>query len=129
MTLLAFGIFGTCLPTDGGPWYKWRHFILLNPAMMTPALSSATNGFDGSLLNGLQSISNDKRISTPQQGHNWAHQPMGLFLVKSSPYSLFRSGITYTVRNLDLEATFEQLWNLPHPMFQALTSAIPLSIT
>lgn len=44
------------LPTEGKPWYKQRHLILLNLCMIIPALSSTTNGFDGSLLNGLQSM-------------------------------------------------------------------------
>lgn len=40
------------LPKDAPPWYKQRHLILLNLAMIIPALSSTTNGYDGSMLNG-----------------------------------------------------------------------------
>jgi hypothetical protein len=40
------------LPKDSPPWYKQRHLILLNLAMIIPALSSTTNGYDGSMLNG-----------------------------------------------------------------------------
>lgn len=40
------------LPKDPRPWYKQRHLILLNLAMIIPALSSTTNGYDGSMLNG-----------------------------------------------------------------------------
>jgi sugar porter (SP) family MFS transporter len=45
------------LPNTGKPWYKERHFLLLNLGMIIPYLSSTTNGYDGSMLNGLQSMS------------------------------------------------------------------------
>ncbi|CAL5867706.1 uncharacterized protein PFLUO_LOCUS1925 [Penicillium psychrofluorescens] len=45
------------LPKNGKPWYKQRHFLLLNLGMIIPYLSSTTNGYDGSMLNGLQSMS------------------------------------------------------------------------
>lgn len=40
------------LPNDPRPWYKQRHLLLLNLGMIIPALSSTTNGYDGSMLNG-----------------------------------------------------------------------------
>lgn len=45
------------LLANGKPWYKQRHLLLLNLAMIIPYLSSTTNGYDGSMLNGLQSMS------------------------------------------------------------------------
>lgn len=45
------------LPQDGIPWYKKRYLLILNLFMLIPYLSSTTNGYDGSLLNGLQSMS------------------------------------------------------------------------
>lgn len=45
------------LPRTGKPWYKSRHLLLLNLGMIVPYLSSTTNGYDGSMLNGLQSMS------------------------------------------------------------------------
>ncbi|KAJ5494466.1 hypothetical protein N7463_010553 [Penicillium fimorum] len=45
------------LPDTGKPWYKERHLLLLNLGMIIPYLSSTTNGYDGSMLNGLQSMS------------------------------------------------------------------------
>ncbi|KAJ5747658.1 uncharacterized protein N7511_009354 [Penicillium nucicola] len=45
------------LPDTGTPWYKQRHLLLLNLGMIIPYLSSTTNGYDGSMLNGLQSMS------------------------------------------------------------------------
>lgn len=44
------------LPKDGKPWYMQRHLLLLNLGMLIPYLSSTTNGYDGSMLNGLQSM-------------------------------------------------------------------------
>ncbi|KAJ5787300.1 hypothetical protein N7457_002290 [Penicillium paradoxum] len=44
------------LPNTGTPWYKQRHLLLLNLGMIIPYLSSTTNGYDGSMLNGLQSM-------------------------------------------------------------------------
>lgn len=44
------------LPQDGVPWYKKRHLVLLNLLIIIPYFSSTTNGYDGSMLNGLQSM-------------------------------------------------------------------------
>ncbi|ODV82968.1 hypothetical protein CANARDRAFT_30434 [[Candida] arabinofermentans NRRL YB-2248] len=44
------------LPKDGKPWYKTRHLIQLNLLLLIPLISSATGGYDGSLMNGLQSL-------------------------------------------------------------------------
>ena len=44
------------LPQSGKPWYKQRHLLILNLMMVVPFLSSTTNGYDGSMLNGLQSM-------------------------------------------------------------------------
>lgn len=44
------------LPTDGKPWYRSQHLILLNLILLVPLLSAATSGYDGSLMNGLQSM-------------------------------------------------------------------------
>ncbi|GME77477.1 unnamed protein product [Ambrosiozyma monospora] len=41
---------------DTVPWYKKRHLVLLNILLISPLLSSAAGGFDGSLMNGLQSL-------------------------------------------------------------------------
>lgn len=44
------------LPDNGKPWYRVKHLLLLNLIMLVPLLSSATAGYDGSLMNGLQSM-------------------------------------------------------------------------
>lgn len=48
------------LPDHGKPWYCVRHLLKLNLLLIVPLLSSATAGYDGSLMNGLQSIQNWK---------------------------------------------------------------------
>lgn len=44
------------LPDYGKPWFRVKHLLLLNLMMLVPLLSSATSGYDGSLMNGLQSM-------------------------------------------------------------------------
>jgi MFS family permease len=44
------------ITTETRPWYKVPHFIRLNFAIFLITLTSTNNGFDGSLLNGLQSL-------------------------------------------------------------------------
>ncbi|OZJ03972.1 hypothetical protein BZG36_03256 [Bifiguratus adelaidae] len=44
------------LPAHPQPWYMSRHLLLLNSLMIIPYLSSTNNGYDGSMLNGLQSM-------------------------------------------------------------------------
>ncbi|KAH8881448.1 lactose permease [Thozetella sp. PMI_491] len=44
------------LPQDAKPWYRTRHLVLLNLALLVPLLSSATIGFDGAMMNGLQTL-------------------------------------------------------------------------
>lgn len=56
------------LQDDGTPWYRKRHLLLLNLCMIIPYLSSTTNGYDGSMLNGLQSMS---------QWQDFFHRPEG----------------------------------------------------
>jgi len=42
------------LPKDGRSWYTTPHLIRLNLCLLVPLLSSATVGYDGSMMNGLQ---------------------------------------------------------------------------
>ncbi len=53
------------LPDDGQPWYRKPHFLMLNLLMLVPYLSSTTNGYDGSMLNGLQSMSQWQELLRP----------------------------------------------------------------
>ncbi|KAH8662621.1 general substrate transporter [Xylariales sp. PMI_506] len=45
------------LPQDGIPWYRKRHLVVLNLLLIVPLLSSSTIGYDGSMMNGLQTLS------------------------------------------------------------------------
>ncbi|RSL50393.1 hypothetical protein CEP54_011961 [Fusarium duplospermum] len=44
------------LPDYGKPWYKVPHLLKLNALLLVPLLTSYVSGFDGSLLNGMQSL-------------------------------------------------------------------------
>ena len=44
------------LPADGIAWYKKSHLIWLSYYAVSMALLSAANGYDGSMMNGLQSL-------------------------------------------------------------------------
>ncbi|KAK4118549.1 lactose permease [Parathielavia appendiculata] len=59
------------LPANTKPWYRTRHLLLLNLALLVPLLSAATIGFDGSMMNGLQTLS---------QWRDYFGQPSGAVL-------------------------------------------------
>ncbi|KAK7216145.1 hypothetical protein V2G26_004148 [Clonostachys chloroleuca] len=44
------------LPQDGVPWYRKRHLIILNAYAYSLSLLAAANGFDGTMINGLQAL-------------------------------------------------------------------------
>ncbi|OTB03437.1 hypothetical protein M426DRAFT_60487 [Hypoxylon sp. CI-4A] len=44
------------LPTDGTPWYRKSHLLHLNYIILSLVLYSSANGYDGSMLNGLQAL-------------------------------------------------------------------------
>ncbi|OBT94193.1 hypothetical protein VE01_06954 [Pseudogymnoascus verrucosus] len=76
------------LPKDSPPWYKQRHLILLNLAMIIPALSSTTNGYDGSMLNGLQSM---------DQWQNYFGSPTGTRLGSLANGTIFGQILAFPV--------------------------------
>ncbi|CAE6443023.1 unnamed protein product [Rhizoctonia solani] len=39
-----------------GRWYRHRHLVILNLMLVVPLVTSYANGFDGSMMNGLQSV-------------------------------------------------------------------------
>ncbi|KAJ5908959.1 hypothetical protein N7495_001641 [Penicillium taxi] len=43
-------------PPDITPWYKQRHLLKLNLTIISLVLYSSSNGYDGSLMNGLQAL-------------------------------------------------------------------------
>lgn len=59
------------LPDYGIPWFRVKHLLTLNLLLMVPLLSSATAGYDGSLMNGLQSLT---------QWRDYFHHPEGTML-------------------------------------------------
>ncbi|KAF6805297.1 lactose permease [Colletotrichum musicola] len=44
------------LPENPAPWYRTKHLLLLNLTLLVPMFSSASVGFDGAMMNGLQTI-------------------------------------------------------------------------
>jgi MFS family permease len=44
------------IPSDGIPWWKQRHLLRLNLIILSLVLYSSANGFDGSLMNGLEAL-------------------------------------------------------------------------
>ncbi|KAH6692488.1 sugar transporter [Plectosphaerella plurivora] len=56
---------------DNGPWYKQRHLLLLNFYAFSICLTTAANGYDGSLMNGLMAL---------PQWHEFMDEPSGAWL-------------------------------------------------
>ncbi|KAI1013722.1 hypothetical protein LB503_010526 [Fusarium chuoi] len=44
------------LPQTELPWYRTKHLLLLNLMLLIPLLSSSAVGYDGSMMNGLQTL-------------------------------------------------------------------------
>jgi MFS family permease len=44
------------LPKDAPPWYKQSHLVKLNFTLLCLILFSSANGYDGSMMNGLQAL-------------------------------------------------------------------------
>ncbi|KAH6974993.1 general substrate transporter [Ilyonectria sp. MPI-CAGE-AT-0026] len=44
------------LPADPKPWYRTKHLLQLSLLLVIPLLSSSTIGFDGAMMNGLQTL-------------------------------------------------------------------------
>ncbi|KAL2071959.1 hypothetical protein VTL71DRAFT_11302 [Oculimacula yallundae] len=55
------------LPKDLKPWYKTRHLLKLNFCIFSLVLFASANGYDGSLMNGLQALPRwDKFMKSPK---------------------------------------------------------------
>ncbi|XXH01800.1 beta-glucosidase [Hypoxylon texense] len=66
---LAVGsAFAAALPQNPKPWYRSRNIIRLNLALMVPLLSSASVGYDGSMMNGLQTLPQWKQFFGNPEG-------------------------------------------------------------
>ncbi|OAK96923.1 general substrate transporter [Phaeosphaeriaceae sp. SRC1lsM3a] len=44
------------LPNDDRPWYRVPHLLKLNLTLLVPLISAGAVGYDGSMMNGLQSL-------------------------------------------------------------------------
>ncbi|KAF5328747.1 hypothetical protein D9619_011586 [Psilocybe cf. subviscida] len=57
------------LITDTRPWYKNKRILILNFWICILLITSSTNGYDGSMMNGLQSVDAwEKEFNNPQGG-------------------------------------------------------------
>ncbi|KAI1409251.1 general substrate transporter [Hypoxylon sp. FL1857] len=56
------------LPENPKPWYQTWHIIKLNLVLLVPLLSSASLGYDGSMMNGLQTLSQWKQFFGNPEG-------------------------------------------------------------
>ncbi|CAK7202806.1 hypothetical protein SEUCBS139899_005533 [Sporothrix eucalyptigena] len=59
------------LPDDGIPWYKKHHLIILNIFTIALSLTSAANGYDGTMMNGLMAL---------PQWNDFMNNPQGSWL-------------------------------------------------
>ncbi|EUC55697.1 sugar porter (SP) family MFS transporter [Rhizoctonia solani AG-3 Rhs1AP] len=57
-----------------GRWYQHRHLLILNMMLVIPLITSYANGYDGSMMNGLQSVDEWKEYF----GHPTSRE-LGLF--------------------------------------------------
>lgn len=88
--------FYSLLPKDGKPWYKQRHLVMLNLLMVIPFFSSTTNGYDGSLLNGLQSM---------DQWQTFFDHPLGVRLGSLSNGVIFGQILAFPITPFIIERT------------------------
>lgn len=65
----ADGIAGGAIKYNETPWYKVPHLRYLNFCIFLISLTSTNNGYDGSMLNGLQSLSNWEAYMGKPTGH------------------------------------------------------------
>ncbi|KAK9453603.1 general substrate transporter [Dipodascopsis uninucleata] len=61
------------LPASDKSWYKRRNLLLLNLLLLCPIMSSTTVGYDGSMLNGLQSQSQWQDYFKHPTGYRLGH--------------------------------------------------------
>lgn len=70
-TPVSQDLLAAALPQDGAPWYKQKHLLRLNFTILSLVMYSSANGYDGSLMNGLQAL---------DQWKEFMHNPTGAWL-------------------------------------------------
>ncbi|KAF2212457.1 hypothetical protein CERZMDRAFT_106187 [Cercospora zeae-maydis SCOH1-5] len=76
------------LPADNKPWYTKPHLIKLNYCILSLVLFSSANGYDGSLMNGLQALN---------QWQTFMEEPTGAWLGFMSAIYWVGNGINYPI--------------------------------
>ncbi|KAM0709861.1 hypothetical protein Q7P35_003903 [Cladosporium inversicolor] len=74
------------LPKDGLPWYKKAHMLKLHFCVFSLVMFSSANGYDGSLMNGLQAL---------HQWRDFMNTPTGVWLGFINAIYWAGTGITY----------------------------------
>jgi sugar porter (SP) family MFS transporter len=68
------------VPKLDKPWFRYGHLLKLNMLMFAPILTQITSGYDGSMMNGLQSIENWQDYFGHPQGHRLGTMSNGLII-------------------------------------------------
>ncbi|USW48591.1 Putative major facilitator, sugar transporter, major facilitator superfamily [Septoria linicola] len=76
------------LPADDKPWYRKWHLVKLNLCILSLVLFSSANGYDGSLMNGLQAL---------DQWQIFMDYPTGAWLGFMSAIYWVGNGINYPI--------------------------------
>ncbi|KAH8659861.1 general substrate transporter [Xylariales sp. PMI_506] len=79
---------GGVLPQDGLPWYKRGYLVKLNLTLVSLVLFSSANGYDGSLQNGLQALT---------EWNNFMGTPTGARLGLINALYWLGAGVMYPV--------------------------------
>ncbi|KAL6802484.1 general substrate transporter [Trichoderma sp. SZMC 28013] len=90
------------LPKYERPWWQVRHLLLLNVCLIIPLLGNSTNGYDGSLLNGLQSL---------PQWRDYFNSPTGPHLGALSNAYVFGNIATFVVASW-FSDKYGRLWGI-----------------
>lgn len=78
----------TLLPSDNKPWFTKPYLIKLNYSILSLVLFASANGYDGSLMNGLQAL---------YQWQDFMDEPTGAWLGFMSAIYWIGNGINYPI--------------------------------
>ncbi|KAM5345647.1 hypothetical protein ACJ41O_011508 [Fusarium nematophilum] len=102
------------LPQDPKPWYRTWHIVKLNLCLLVPLFSSASVGYDGSMMNGLQTL--------PQWREFFGNPEGALLGLMNSVYPLGK------VVSLFAVAYVSDRWGRKLPLLIGLITCIALAI-
>lgn len=68
------------VPKLDKPWFRYSHLLKLNLLMLAPILTQITSGYDGSMMNGLQSIDNWQKYFDNPEGSRLGTMSNGVII-------------------------------------------------